>query len=568
MLSRKEFFSYCALPVLARAAQPQKLKADVVIYGGSPAGLAAARAAVRSAAKVVVVEPTSSIGGLITGGIGCTDTGTPQFVGGFASEFFDAVAAENRRLYPKPVQPVIRFRGQELPWRQARNWDLEPKIATQVFEKWVRDDGYPLIRSQRVQDVSVRAGRIEKIVLTGGTEISAKAFVDASYEGDLMARAGVSATWGRESQSAYGESLAGTRDAHFKAQYSEEYYSKPGIEYTHHGQFGADIPARDDHGKLLWGVTEDGLAPLGSADRRIQAFCFRLISTQRDDLRVAWPKPRNYMSERYELLLRYVLAHPKISFARLVHFSAIPNGKYDLNASGPFSIDYIAGNFDYPGADYPTRDRIFQDHDDYEKGFFWFLAHDKRVPQTLRDEVNSWGLCKDEYPRTGHWPVQLYIRECRRMQGAYVMTEHDILKSKTKEDSVGMGSFVLDSHWVQRFVNPQGFVRVEGHLDESINLSNAPYEIPYRALTPKAEQCENLLVPVCLSATHVAICTIRMEPVYMMMGHAAGVAAAISAQSSKSVQAIDLPQLLKTLRSQGAVLHRSEARAVQATPAV
>lgn len=308
---------------------------------------------------------------------------------------------------------------------------------------------------------------------------------------------------------------------------------------------------------------------MGSADKRIQAYCFRLIATQREDLRMPWPKPRRYYPERYELLLKYIQAHPGISFARLVHFSAIPNGKYDLNASGPFSIDYVNGNFDYCGGDYATRDRIFQDHVDYEQGFLWFLAHDPRVPRALRDEVNSWGLCKDEYPETAGWPVQLYIREALRMKGAYVMTEDDILKNKRKEDPVGMGSFVLDSHWVRRIVDEKGFVRIEGHLDESIPLSKAPYEIAYRSLTPKKQECENLLVPVCLSATHVAICTIRMEPVYMMMGHAAGVAAAMCAQGGGvAVQDVRYAELAEKLRAQGAVLRKEQARRVAETPAI
>ncbi|MBC7927615.1 MAG: FAD-dependent oxidoreductase, partial [Bryobacteraceae bacterium] len=498
------------------------MTADVIVYGCSAAGLAAASAAAREGASVIAIEPTTSIGGLITGGIACTDTGTPQYVGGLAAEFFDATAAENQRLYPTPTKPKIMFRGQELEWRPHKNWDLEPKIATKVFESWVKRDKYTLLRDKRVSKVVSQKGRITSIELTDGTPIAGKTFIDASYEGDLMAKAGVPYAWGRESQKDFNEALAGTRDAHFKANYTEEYYNKPGIEYTHHGQFGADIAARSSNGKLMWGIGDTALAPQGSADKRIQAYCFRLISTQCDDLRVPWPKPRSYVPERYELLLKYIQAHPGISFARLVHFSAIPNGKFDLNASGPFSIDYVGGNLDYPDGDYATRDKIFRDHEDYQKGFLWFLAHDSRLPKQLRDEVNSWGLCRDEYPETGHWPVQMYIREARRMKGEYVMTEHDILRNSTKEDSVGMGSFVLDSHWVQRFVDPRGHVRIEGHLDESIRLDNAPYEIPYRSLTPKKTDCQNLLVPVCLSATHVAICTIRMEPVYMMLGHASG----------------------------------------------
>jgi hypothetical protein len=537
-------------------------EADVVVYGGSPAGLAAAQAVVRSGGRAIIVEPTVHIGGLVTGGIACTDTGTPQFVGGLSAEFFDAVAAEKRRAFPKPEQPRILFRGESIPWRPVRLWDLEPKVARLVFEGWVGRSGQTLIRAQRVAAVEKSGGRIQAITLTNGERLVGKVFVDASYEGDLMAKAGVGYSYGREAKEEFGESLAGVRGAHFRKFYDEAYLGRPGIEYTHHGQFSAEIPARGTNGKLYWGISSEPQPAEGSADKRIQAYCFRLIATQREDLRVPWPKPKRYEPERYELLLRYIEAHPGISFARLVHFAAIPDGKFDLNASGPYSIDYVGGNFDYPDGDYATRDRIFADHVDYQQGLLWFLGHDGRVPKQLRDEVNSWGLCKDEYPDTGHWPVQLYIREARRMRGAFVMTEHDILTRNTKEDSIGMGSFVLDSHWVRRFVDEKGNVAIEGHLDESIQLAQRPYEIPYRSITPVKKECENLLVPVCLSATHVAICTIRMEPVYMMMGHAAGLAAAKAARTGRAVQDLDVAGLLRELREQGAVLHKGEARKV------
>ncbi len=243
-----------------------------------------------------------------------------------------------------------------------------------------------------------------------------------------------------------------------------------------------------------------------------------------------------------------------------MHFNSLLNGKFELNASGPFSLDYVGGNVGFPAADYPERDRMLKDHENYQKGFLWFLANDPRVPQELRDDVNSWGPPKDEFVDSNHWPEQLYIRESRRLKGAYVMTEHDILTNKRKPDVVGLGSFVLDSHWVRRFENEEGYVRVEGHLDESIRLSDAPYDIPYRCLLPRAEECQNLLVPVCVSATHVAICTIRMEPVYMMLGHSAGVAAALAIRSGSSVQEIDTGELSRRLREQGQVLSTAEAR--------
>ncbi len=539
-------------------AAPAARKADVVIYGATPAGICAAIAALSEGVSIVVVEPTTRIGGMVAGGIAITDTGTPQLVGGIARKFFETAAElQARRLNEPP--PVMSFRGRKIEFRTPKRWDLEPKIMRKVFEDWVKERKVEVLTGRPISRVESREGRIRALHLAGGTVIEGKVFIDASYEGDLMARSGVSHTWGRESKAKYGESLAGIREPHFKANYSAEIYKTPGIEYMHHGQFGAEIPGRDSKGRLLWGVEAGPSGNVGEGDDRMQAYCFRLIATQRKDILVPWPKPRHYAPRRYELLMRYIEAHPGISFARLVHLGPLPNGKWDLNASGPFSIDYIGGNAGFANANPQQRRKIYQDHVDYQKGFLWFLAHDPRVPAELREEVSSWGLCKDEYPDTGHWPVQLYIRECRRMLGEYVMTEHDILQNKVKPDAVGMGSFVLDSHWVQRFVNKDGFVRVEGHLDESINLSRNPYEIPYRSLTPKESECQNLLVPVCLSATHVAICTIRMEPVYMMLGEAAGRAAAMSVRAGSPVQQIDVPALLNALEANGGILNRRSA---------
>ncbi len=542
-------------------AAGESLAADVVIYGGTPGGLAAAEAVVREGAAVIVVEPTRFIGGMVTGGIAITDTSTPDLVGGIAAEFFDRVALEeSKKTEPSPV---LQFRGTDMPWPKPERWTLEPKVARSVFEDWIRKAGYKVLRGQRIDAVQKKGRTITAIKLENGTVVSGKIFIDASYEGDLLARAGISNFYGRESRSQYGEKLAGVREPHFIKNYSEEDYGTPTSVYMHHGQFGADIPARDSGGRMLWGIDPAPLGEVGAADRRMQAYCYRLIATQRPGLKSAWPKPAHYYPERYELVLRYVQAHPGIAFARLVHLGPIPGGKFDLNASGPFSIDYVNGNVGYPEKSYAERDRILQDHEDYEKGFFWFLAHEPRVPKTLRDDVNSWGLANDEFTNNGLWPTEIYMRESRRMIGQYVMTEKDILVDNTKDDSIGMGSFVLDSHWVRRFENPQGFVRIEGHLDESIRLDQNPYEISYRSLVPKADECGNLLVPVCVSATHVAICTIRMEPVYMIMGHSAGVAAVMALRSNRPVQQIDLQALLAKLSSQGQVLHKSQRRKLE-----
>jgi hypothetical protein len=549
----------CCLLAHFSACVAAPLNSDVVIYGGTAGGLAAAEAVIREGASVIVVEPTRHTGGMVTGGIAITDTGTPELVGGIAGEFFDRVALEQKKV-ANPIPQILHFRGSDLPWTKPRPWDFEPKVARAVFDDWVARGRYQLLLGKRIASVQKRGASIRNMKLDDGTVISAKVFIDASYEGDLMSRAGVSTTYGRESSSQYGEKLAGVREPHFVRNYTEEEYGQPTNAYMHHGQFGADIPARTPDGKLLWGIDPAPLGEPGTADRRMQAYCYRLIATQRSDIKAAWPQPTHYHPERYELLLRYIQAHPGIAFARLVHLGSIPSGKFDLNASGPFSIDYVNGNFGYPDASYAERDRVLQDHEDYEKGFLWFLSHDPRVPESLRDDANSWGLANDEFTDTHFWPTQIYVRESRRMIGDYVMTENDILRNNTKDDSVGMGSFVLDSHWVRRIVDSRGFVRIEGHLDESINLARNPYEISYRSLVPKPTQCSNLLVPVCISASHVAICTIRMEPLYMILGHSSGIGAVMAFRAQKPVQEIDIKALTEKLASQGQVLHKRAAR--------
>ncbi|HEY5316292.1 MAG TPA: FAD-dependent oxidoreductase, partial [Pirellulales bacterium] len=292
------------------------------------------------------------------------------------------------------------------------------------------------------------------------------------------------------------------------------------------------------------------LAP-GSADQRTQAYNFRLCVTRRPENKVPFPKPANYDPARYELLLRLIRAYPGVRFGRLFHLGDIANGKYDLNAQGLFSTDYPGANTDYPDGNGLTRASIWQEHVDFTQGLLWFLGHDARVPPSLREQANSWGLCQDEFADNNHWPYALYVREARRMVGQYVMVQKDLQSDIFKDDSIGMGSFVIDCHIVERVLAGDRTVRDEGSFQDQPAL---PYQIPYRSLTPKPGQCENLLVPVCLSASHIAYCSLRMEPVYMALGHASGLAAAMAAQTGGAVQAIDIQALQKKLREQHAVL--------------
>jgi hypothetical protein len=515
---------------------------EVLIYGATPAGVAAARAASTMDRTTVLIQPSSDVGGVVAGGLARTDVMGTEYVGGLSEEFFEDVSGHTRR--------------NDLPPGDKR-WDIQPKVAHEKFTEWVKNTDCEHVAHERLDSVGVDDGSIDRVVLTNGLVYSSDVFVDATYEGDLMAGAGVDYVVGRESRDTYDESAAGVHQNDV-VDYGEDVYQKPCScvggdrepHYLHDNQFGARISARDESGELLHGVHRDSRPEDGAGDDGVQAYCFRVPVTQRDDIRVPWPKPDNYDPERYELLRRYVEAHPDISFTALVHLAKVPNGKHDLNANGPVTIDYVGENWEYPEADYETRQQIKREHEEYQKGFLWFLANDPRVPEDLREEASSWGLCADEFVDNGHWPTQLYVREARRMRGAYVMTQDDIESETAKPDSVAMGQFVIDSHPVQRFEAEDGAVEEEGHLGRPTDA----YEIPYRSLTPRASDCGNLLVPVCVSASHVAFGSIRMEPVFMALGHAAGTAASMAVSESVPVQELDSEKLQDRLIDQDQVL--------------
>lgn len=514
--------------------------ADVVIFGGTPAGLAAGIAASREGCTVVVIEPTPWIGGVVTGGLSRTDTGREEVIGGLAREFF-------RRAAESSAAPL---------------WFAEPRSNMATFKAMVAEAGLQVITGQSVESVAVDGRRITSLTTRAGNVHAGRVFIDASYEGDLMALAGVSCIVGRESVTQYGEPLAGFHPMPIRPRSPAIMESDcPDIGGTGpayiHGTPAA-ISALDDAGEPIAGVRRSDAVP-GSADGLTQAYNYRLCVTQRADIVVPFPRPRTYSPERYELLLRLIKAFPGVRFGRLFHLGRIAGDKFDLNAQGLFSTDLPGGSVEYPSADPAVRDRIRRDHADFIQGMLWFLGHDDRVPEDLRAQTNSWGLCKDEFVDNGHWPYALYVREGRRMVGDYVLVQRDLQEDVFKEDSVGMGSFLIDCHIVQRLVGPDGTVRDEGSFADEPVL---PYQIPYRSLTPKPHECENLLVPVCLSASHIACCSLRMEPVYMTLGHAAGVAAALALRESHPVQEIDHAVLRQKLIEQGAVVELASVAAM------
>ncbi len=515
------------LPDHVYGAEQNIESADVVIYGGTSAGIIAAVTLAREKRQVVLLEASNHLGGMTTGGLGATDVGNPGAIGGYSREFYNRTHDYYIRRYGKNSPQV----------RDCRTgFRFEPHVAQRVYRDLIEECGIKVYTGEPLRSVQKEGNRLITITTGKGRVWKAQVYIDASYEGDLLARAGVSYVIGREGRKDFGESLAGVQ------------------EFSKAHQWYVKVSPYDKLGRLLPLVQTGPLDPPGTGDRKVQAYNFRLCLTQRADLRLPWPRPRNYDPARYELLARYLAARPDVKFAELCNPVPVPNGKTDTNNNGPISTDHIGANWDYPDGDEKTRQRIWQDHQEYTQGFFYFLAHDPRVPPKLQEEVRSWGLAKDEFVENDNWPPQLYIREARRMRGLYVMTQHDIQENRYKDDSVGLGSYNMDSHHVQRVPTKDGGVINEGDFQVRVQ----PYSISYRALVPKREECANLLVPVCLSATHVAYGSIRMEPVYMILGQACGVAAHLAIEKQCSVQEIPVEKLREKLRQQKAVLSPDE----------
>ena len=503
-------------------AAPQSF--DLVVYGATAGGVITAVAAAREGLTVALLEPGRHLGGMVSGGLGWTDYGRKEVIGGVSLEFFERVGAK----YGRPIE-----------------WHFEPHVAEAVFNDLVKEAGVRVFLNHRLRaknGVAKSGTRLTEMFAEEGTSFRARIFADATYEGDLMAQSGVSYTWGREGIKEYNESLAGVRD------------------HTPLHQFRAAVSPVDPSGKALPEITPRSNDPVGAADKRVQAYNFRLCMTKTPENRVAWPKPPGYRAARYELLARYLpafekeLGHP-LGINDVMKADVLQNGKTDTNNNGAFSTDYIGGSYGYPEGSYAERARIRQAHVDYIQGFLYFLSTDTRVPAALSAEMKEWGLCRDEFVDADRWPYQLYVREARRMVGEYVMSQKDIQTELTKPDAIGMGSYNSDSHNVQRRPTEDG-TAVENEGDMQVRVT--PYEIPYRVMLPRRTEATNLLVPVCFSATHVAYSTLRMEPQYMIVGHAAGVAAKMAIEGQQAVQDIDTRALAAKLKSQRAVL--SETR--------
>ena len=509
-------------------------QADIIIYGGTAAAVTAAVQAKKMGKTVIMVSPDEHLGGLSAGGLGFTDTGDKSVIGGLAREFYQRVYAHYQEAEAWQWQEKSEYgnKGQGTPaidGNQRTQWIFEPHVAEQIFEDFIDENDIELYRDEwldRDGGVTMNNGRIASIETLSGNVYSGNMFIDATYEGDLMAAAGVSYHVGREANSVYDEEWNGVQT---------------GVLHHHHW-FKNDISPYqvpgDASSGLLPLVSSEDPGEYGSGDDKIQAYCFRMCLSNHPDNRVPFSKPANYDPSHYKLLARVYKNGWNRTFGK---FDPIPNRKTDTNNHGPVSTDYIGMNYDYPEATYEQRKEIINDQELYQKGLMYFIANDPSVPEDARKEMQNWGLAKDEFTDNGNWPHQLYIREARRMIGAYVMTENDILNKRETPNSVGMGSYAMDSHNVQRYIKPDGYVQNEGDVGVKVP---EPYEIAYGSLVPKKEECENLLVPVCVSSSHIAFGSIRMEPVFMILGQSTATAAVLAIENDVAVQDLDY-QLLK-----------------------
>ncbi|MEM6332867.1 MAG: FAD-dependent oxidoreductase [Planctomycetota bacterium] len=519
----------------------ETLDVDICIYGGNAAGVVAAIKATRLNHSVVLLQPGQHLGGMTTGGLGWTDYGRKHVIGGMSRQFYRDLGTQA---------------GME-----EENWHFWPSDASRLIERMVQDAGVDVRRAAYLDTLAMDGHRIASLTVLGGLTVRAKQFIDCSYEGDLMAAAGVSFTIGREANATYGETLNGVqfRDKH---QFVPAGVSPFIVENDPSSGLLPLIEARD--------LRNDQ----GKADHKVQAYNFRVCMTDDPDLKVEWQRPEHYNPLWYELAGRWLRDDNSDRYNAMIRWDPEPDGyqpltkfdvldrrtpsgfrKTDTNNHGPFNSDFIGANYAWPTADYALRESIFQQHVAYQQGFYWFMANDDRVPPRLRNAFASWGLPKDEFTQTGHWPHQLYPREARRMVADHVITEHDCHAKVVADDSVGMGSYTMDSHNCSRFVatDESGRPVVMNEGDVQVPPTD-PYPVSYRAIVPKRGECENLLVPVCFSASHIAYGSARMEPVFMVLGESAACAASRGLSDGVALQDVDYTKLRAMLDEAGQVL--------------
>ncbi len=526
-------------------AHAQEKVYDIVIYGGTSGGVAAAVQAKRMGKSVILIEPTKFLGGLTTGGLGATDIGNKGAIGGISREFYQRIRKHYDDESNWKHEKKSDFKGSGHAPNDDAGWTFEPHVALAIMNAFIAENQIPVIYGQRLDlknGVKKQGTRITAITMESGHTYAGRMFIDATYEGDLMAKAGVSYHVGREANKTYGETLNGIQVGNAtKHQFARKVdpYVKPG----------------DPTSGLVPRVTAEHPGVDGEGDHKVQAYNYRLCATDRPENRRPWPKPANYDEKQYELLLRNFEAG---DLRRPWNPVLMPNRKTDSNNNFAFSTDNIGMNYDYPDGDYATREKIVQEHIDYQQGLMWTLANHPRVPREIRDHFTTWGLAKDEFLDSDNWPRQLYVREARRMIGQYVMTEANCRGSRIAQMSVGMAAYTMDSHNIQRYVTKDGHVLNEGDVQVG---GFPPYPIDYGSIVPKAGQCANLFVPVCLSSSHIAFGSIRMEPVFMVMGQSAATAAAMAIDDNVDVQQVDYAKLRIRLLADKQVLEWTGPRA-------
>lgn len=525
---------------------------DIVIYGGTSAGVAAAIQSARLGNSVVLIEPTSRLGGLTTGGLGQTDIGNKQVIGGIAREFYQNI----KQYYQDSSNWMWQKKSEYKDGGQTQSdanedamWTFEPSAALMVYHDMLKDLDIQIVYNQRLNrltGLSNTDNAIQSITMESGENYSGNLFIDATYEGDLMAAAGVTYSIGRESNAEYGESLNGVQ-ANDTSLTLLGGVSKNGIHHNFVAGVDPYIIPGDPTSGLLPGINET-VAKDGTADEHIQSYCFRMCLTDHDENRIPFEKPANYNELNYELLFRnYEGSYNRIPW---IH-SQMPNRKSDSNNRDGFSTDFIGQNYNYPEASYDERERIRQKHRSYQQGLMWSLANHPRIPIDIKTEVSKWGTCKDEFDRADGWQQQLYIREARRMKSDVVMTQKHCEGIELVNDAIGMAAYGMDSHHTQRYINSNGYVSNEGNVEAHVK---APFPISYKSIVPNKEECSNLLVPVCLSATHIAFGSIRMEPVFMVLGQSASIIASMAIEGNKAVQDISYDELREELLRLGQVL--------------
>lgn len=516
-----------ALVLLTSRAFAASESFDVAVYGATSGGVMAAVAAARQGMRVALIEPGNHVGGMLSGGLSNSDVeNQQQLIGGLAREFFTAAGQH----YNHPIA-----------------WAFEPHVAEQILRDVLAAAHVGIYFGCRLSEAVKDGTQLKRIRMENGREFAAKVFIDSSYEGDLMKVAGVSYTVGREGRTKYNESFAGRQDL------------LPGRH-----QFRFPVSADTAEGLLPWVVSQEKVAQTGEADGKFQSYCFRLCLTNDPSDRLPIDRPRNYAESRYALARRYLeSAKGELTLSDFLGIVPVPNSKSDVNSTGPVSTDLLGASWDYPEADDAHRKAIWDEHLAWAQGLIYFLQNDESVPEAIRQQTRRWGLPKDEFADTGHWPHQLYVREARRMLGEYVLTQHDLQEYRDKYDSIGMAGYNIDirevqwlAHKVYQFPAVIDQVFTEGYLSMPVQ----PWQIPYRALLPRHQECSNVLVTACIGASTIAYASFRMEPNYMIAGHSAGVAAALAIKTGRQLHRIDLVQLQEILRKEGQILTPGDVR--------